>query len=97
MSSYCWGPFAVLLRAWMGVWLQLCGPVYWGAVAFQIVTSHGARSYLRPLSKYHWAICPLVKDKFSQWHSHRALLVSSHQFCPFAKCLLSSAGRACAS
>ena len=37
-----------------------------GRSAFQIVTSHGARSHLQPLSKHHWAICPLIKDKLSQ-------------------------------
>ena len=26
------GAIAVLMRAWMGVWLQLCGPTYGGAV-----------------------------------------------------------------
>ena len=25
------GAIAVLMRAWMGVWLQLCGPTYGGA------------------------------------------------------------------
>ena len=30
------GTIAVFMRAWMGVWLQLCGPAYWGAVCLRV-------------------------------------------------------------
>ena len=30
------GAIAVCMYAWMGVWLQLCGPAYWGAVCLRV-------------------------------------------------------------
>ena len=81
-----------MMRVWMGVWLQHGGPAIGAQCAAMGSVISGAAGQT---SLGHMSIGEL--EVVRKVHSHRTLSVGCHPFWPAAKCLLSSAGRACAS